>query len=81
MLGTASRNPVRGPGYHNLDLAIMRQVPFAASKALEFRLEVFNVTNSPPLGAPNGSFGSASFGTIIAAGDPRVVQLGVKFHF
>ena len=81
VLGTASRNPVRGPGYHNLDLAIMRQVPFATSKALEFRLEVFNVTNSPPFGAPNGSFGSTAFGTITTAGDPRVVQLGLKFLF
>jgi carboxypeptidase family protein len=81
VLGTASRNPVRGPGYHNLDLAIMRQVPFAASKAMELRLEVFNVTNSPPLGAPNGSFGAPAFGSINTAGDPRVVQLGVKFLF
>jgi hypothetical protein len=81
VLGTASRNPVRGPGYHNLDLAIMRRVPFATSKAVEFRLEVFNATNAPPLGAPSGLFGSAAFGSINTAGDPRVVQLGLKFLF
>jgi hypothetical protein len=39
------------------------------------------VTNTPPLGAPNGTFGSAAFGTITSAGDPRVVQLAVKFIF
>src|SRR5438552_2962610 len=29
MLGSASRNPVRGPSYRNVDLAISRRVPFA----------------------------------------------------
>ena len=48
-IGTSSRNPVRGPGYRNLDLAVMRRVPLPASKALELRAEVFNVTNTPPL--------------------------------
>ena len=80
-LGTSSRNPVRGPAYRNLDLALMRRVPLAAGKALEVRAEVFNVTNTTPLGAPNGSFGSPAFGTITTAGDPRVVQFGMKFLF
>ena len=80
-IGTSSRNPVRGPGYRNLDLAVIRRVPLPASKALELRAEVFNVTNTPPLGAPNTTVGSAAFGTITTAGDPRVVQLAVKFLF
>jgi hypothetical protein len=52
-----------------------------AGKALEVRAEIFNVTNTPPLGAPNTTVGAAAFGTIAAAGDPRVVQLGLKFLF
>ena len=80
-IGTSSRNPVRGPGYRSLDMAFIRRVGLPASKALEARVEVFNLTNAPPLGAPNGTFGSAAFGTITAAVDPRVVQLAVKFVF
>jgi hypothetical protein len=80
-IGTSSRNPIRGPGYKNLDLALMRRIPFATAKALEIRAEVFNVTNTPPFLAPNAQVGSAAFGTITAAGDPRVVQLAVKFLF
>ena len=80
-LGTSSRNPVRGPGYRNLDVALMRRVPLAAETVLEVRAEVFNLTNTPPLGAPNGVFGSAAFGTITAAGDPRVIQFALKFVF
>jgi hypothetical protein len=80
-LGNATRNPVRGPGYRNLDLAMSRRVPLPAGNALEFRVEAFNITNTTPFGAPNGSFGSAAFGTITTAGDPRVLQLVAKFLF
>jgi hypothetical protein len=80
-LGNATRNPVRGPAYRNLDLALLRRVAVTRTLQLECRAEVFNVMNTPPLGPPNGSFGSAAFGTITTAGDPRVVQLAVKLLF
>jgi len=80
-IGTSSRNPLRGPGYRNLDIAVMRRVPFSAGRALECRAEVFNLTNTTPLGAPNTTVGAAAFGTITSAGDPRVVQLAMKVVF
>ena len=80
-LGNASRNPVRGPGYQNLDLALIRRIPLGTKPALELRLEAFNVTNTPPLAQPNGVLGSPGFGSITAAGDPRVIQLGMKVMF
>ena len=80
-LGSSSRNPVRGPGYRNLDLAMTRRLPLRGASALELRVEVFNATNTPALGAPNGVFGSAGFGTITNAGDPRVIQLAAKVIF
>jgi hypothetical protein len=73
-IGTSSRNPVRGPGYRNLDLAVLRRVALTGSNALELRAEVFNATNTPPLGAPNITVGAAAFGTITTAGDPRVIN-------
>ncbi|MEQ1871957.1 MAG: carboxypeptidase regulatory-like domain-containing protein, partial [Vicinamibacterales bacterium] len=80
-LGSASRNPVRGPGYRNLDVALIRRISLTPAAHLELRFEVFNATNTPALGAPNGSFGSAAFGTITTAGDPRVIQLAAKVQF
>ena len=77
-IGSSSRNPVRGPDYRNVDIALTRRIP-VSSKALEVRAEAFNLTNTPFLGAPNGVFGSAAFGTITSAGDPRVIQLAIKF--
>jgi hypothetical protein len=80
-IGSSSRNPARCPGYRNLDLAVMRRVALNANDALEIRADIFNLTNTPPLGAPNGIFGSAAFGSITTAGDPRVIQIAVKFVF
>ena len=39
-LGSASRNPVRGPAYRDVDLAFMRRVPVHAGTALEVRAEI-----------------------------------------
>lgn len=80
-LGSSSRNPVRGPGYGNVDVALMRSVAVSGARALEVRAEVFNATNTPPLGAPNTTVGAAAFGSITSAGDPRVVQLALRFLF
>jgi Carboxypeptidase regulatory-like domain/TonB dependent receptor len=80
-IGSASRNPVRGPSYRQVDLALIRRVPLRAGTALELRTEIFNLLNTPNLGAPNGVAGSAAFGTITGALDPRVGQLAVKLLF
>ena len=80
-LGTSSRNPVRGPGYRNLDLALIKLTRIRESLTLEVRGEIFNLTNTPLLGNPNGVAGTPAFGTITTAGDPRVVQVGLKLNF
>jgi hypothetical protein len=80
-LGSASRNPVRGPGVRLLDLAVVREVAPGDRGRLDLRIEVFNALNAPAYGAPNGTFGSAAFGSITTVGDPRVVQLALRLHF
>jgi carboxypeptidase family protein/TonB-dependent receptor-like protein len=80
-IGSASRNPVRGPTYRDVDLAVMRRVGFSGERAIELRLEVFNLLNTNNFGAPAAQFGPNSFGTITTALDPRVVQLAAKFWF
>lgn len=80
-LGTSSRNPVRGPGYRNFDLAVIKRLPLGERLSLEFRGEMFNLTNTPALGAPNVVLNTPGFGSITSAGDPRVAQLAVKLSF
>jgi hypothetical protein len=80
-IGSASRNPVRGPHYRNLDMALIKRVRLAEGRTFEFRAEAFNLTNTPPLGAPATVAGAPGFGSITSAGDPRVIQFGAKLNF
>jgi hypothetical protein len=80
-IGNSSRNPVRGPGLQSADLMISRTFRLREKLALDFRAEVFNVSNTPPLSDPNGVFGTPAFGTITTAGNPRVFELVTKLRF
>jgi len=80
-IGNSSRDPVRGPGLQQADLMLGKTFRISERMSFEFRAEVFNVTNTPPLNDPNGSFGSAAFGTIGSAGNPRDFEFAGKFHF
>jgi hypothetical protein len=81
VIGSSSRDPVRGPGLQDADLMIGKTFAIREKLSLELRAEAFNVSNTPPLGDPNGSFGSAAFGSITTAGNPRVFELVGKIHF
>jgi hypothetical protein len=80
-LGNSSRNPVRAPDFRNADLALSKRTYLRERLNLEFRTEVFNLKNTPPFGAPNVVLGSAGFGSITSAGDPRIIQFGLKLNF
>jgi len=80
-IGNSSRNPVRGPGYQDADLMLGRTFALKERARLEFRAEAFNVSNTPPLGAPNAVLGNAAFGSITTALDPRVFELALKMSF
>ncbi len=80
-IGNSSRNPIRGPGLQDADLMIGKTFRIRERVSLEFRAEVFNVSNTPPLNDPNASFGSAAFGTITTAGNPRDFEFAGKLHF
>ncbi|HEX6773296.1 MAG TPA: TonB-dependent receptor [Acidobacteriaceae bacterium] len=78
-LGNASRNPVRGPAYRDLDLALVKHFSLAEKAQVEFRAELFDVTNTPAFSQPNGSFGSPAFGSITSTvTDPRVAQFALR---
>ena len=78
-IGTASRNPVRGSAYRDLDFALVKHTKFTEKFDTEFRGEIFNLTNTPAFAQPNGSFGSAAFGSITSTTtEQRVVQFGLR---
>jgi hypothetical protein len=79
--GNSPRNPVLGPGYRNLDLAIFKTFRATQGMSLQVRAEMFNATNTPAFGDPGGSLGTGTFGVINRAGDARIMQFGLKLNF
>ena len=53
--GTASFNILHGPGYANWDLGLFREFTLSEKLKAQFRLEVFNVTNTPHFENPGDS--------------------------
>ncbi len=79
--GNASRNPVRGPAFRDLDLSLVKHTAIGDKFDAEFRAELFNITNTPAFAQPNGSFGAAAFGSITTTTtDPRVAQFALRIR-
>lgn len=79
--GNAGRNIVEGPGYQNVNLALMKLVSLGAAARLQLRLESFNVFNRTNFNQPDNFVGSATFGQVLSAQSPRRIQLGAKVIF
>jgi len=81
-LGNASRNPVRGPAFRDLDLSLMKRTRLSEGTDLEFRAELFNVLNTPAFAQPNGVVGNTAFGTIAATtAEERVAQFALRLSY
>jgi len=81
--GTCGVGTVRGPGYHTLDMSLVKQIPIFEHQSLEIRGEAINLTNTPILNAPNHSLGP-NLGIITGANSSqgaRNIQLGLKYNF
>jgi hypothetical protein len=82
--GTASRRFFSGPGMDNYDMALLKNLRVTESKSLQFRVEAFNVFNHAQFFGPqsvDGNIDSSTFGRVVSADPPRLVQLGAKFLF
>jgi len=80
-----------------MDLSFFKEFQTTERTHLEFRAEIFNLTNHPNFNQPNfggngvvavpgsGDFANPSFGKIgstrDAPNDPREIQFALKFYF
>ena len=78
-IGDGSRNPTRGPAFRDWDASLIKRTALEEGTQIEFRAELFNVTNTPAFAQPNGVFGTAAFGTISATvAEERVAQFALR---
>jgi hypothetical protein len=79
--GDASRDVALGPGLFSLDLSLVKRFAVTERSAIDIRADAFNSTNRVNFGNPGTSFGSSTFGVISTAGNPRIMQLAVRYRF
>ena len=79
--GNAGHLSLRGPGYFDMDVAVVRGFRLRERLTLQVRGEAFNVLNHPNFGLPNGNISASTFGQITSAFDPRILQGSMKLVF
>ncbi|HKO99648.1 MAG TPA: TonB-dependent receptor [Pyrinomonadaceae bacterium] len=80
--GNTPRNFLTGPGQKNVDVSLIKFIPFTERFRGEVRAEFFNVFNWVNYANPVNNIAIGSFGRIISASTgPRVVQFAFKLNF
>jgi hypothetical protein len=78
--GAQERNSLYGPGYKNIDVALVRAFRINTHR-IEARVESFNALNWFRMNNPQTSLNSNQFGRVTSAGDPRIMQFALKYSF
>ena len=93
--GDTGRNTLRGPGFFNMDVSLLKDTRISERFKLQFRAEFFNIFNHANFANPNNNVFStptaanptgiaAPAGTITASNagsTPRQIQLALKLTF
>ena len=80
--GNSGRDILNGPGFHNIDFGLSRQISLIERTNLEIRAEAFNLFNTPQFGLPNATLGQPTTGVISSVLNPqRQLQIAARIHF
>ena len=80
--GTAPRNLLRNPTFFNVDLSLQKSFPIAERSHIQLRGDFFNLFNNVHFNQPGATVSATTtFGSINGAGDPRIVQLALRYEF
>jgi hypothetical protein len=87
VFGTLGRDTYRGPGFYNLDMALIKDTSFghranSEPATLEFRAEFFNAFNLVTFGLPVNILRGSGFGVVNkTAGTSRQIQFSLKLIY
>jgi hypothetical protein len=79
--GNLENNSLVGPSRFNVDVGLTRSFRVGGEHQVQFRAEAFNVLNRVHLNNPVSALNNNNFGLITSAGDPRIIQLALKYVF
>jgi hypothetical protein len=70
---------VRGPGFHNVDMSIMKDFRIIHEHYLGFRFDAFNAFNIVSYGNPDTGINDSSFGQIVQQNSIRSTERHLQF--
>ena len=91
--GNLGSRSIAGPASVRIDMGLTRSFAIREKQSLQLRAEVFNVPNhanycapafqgiAPAIACPDVNLNSPTFGRILSAADPRIMQIALKFVF
>jgi hypothetical protein len=82
--GTAGRDIVRGPGFSNMDFALFKNFPITERIKGQFRVQAYNLTNTPHFANPadtNLSDGHIGLINNVLTNSWRQIELGLRITF
>jgi hypothetical protein len=88
-IGNTQRNSLTGPDFRHVDLSIFKDFPVTERVNIQFRVEAFNISNTPNFfiannNSGNQELGNGAFGSISATDPnyvPREIQFVLKVQF
>lgn len=86
--GNLGRNAIIGPGFHNVDFSVLKNMRVSEKVSLQFRAEAFDLFNRANFGQPGRIVGTQAFGRITDtrfptgdSGSSRQIQFALKLMF
>ena len=65
-----------------IDFSLFKQFQMTERMRLQFRLEAFNLPNTPSFAAPNSTLDTGTVGRVTSTStSPRQMQVALKFYF
>jgi len=78
---TTPRSICCGPGENQWDITVAKKIALDEARYFQFRADIFNLFNKTQFVNPDGNFSNTTFGQVLQARDPRLVQFALKFYF
>jgi hypothetical protein len=79
--GNSGRNILSGPGTTLINASVSKRIRFAQNRAIQLRLEAFNLPNAVNLGLPENNVDLPTAGAIRSEKGMRTMQIGIRFEF
>lgn len=74
--GTSGRNTLRGPGFFDVDMSLMKDIRIRERLMFSFGAQVYNLFNHPNFDQPVNDISNPLFGSTVAAVGPPTSLLG-----